>query len=465
MRTDEATRLDRGLLVLAGVVLIGAVAVLLDTTIVGVALDAIGRDFDAPEAAITWVVTSYLLSIAMVTPIVGWSVDRFGAKVMWIVALGVFLIGSVLCAMAWSVPSLVIFRVIKGIGGGMILPLCQAILAKAAGPQRFGRIMSLVSVAGLIAPVLGPVLGGFIVDGLGWRWIFLINVPICLLGLVLAWRFMPADGEPRIVPIDWVGLLLLPPGLALMVYGFSRVHLPSGLGDPTTIVTLALGTVLVIGFCAHALRVPEPLVDLRLFRFRTFSAASALTFLHGVASYAPLFLLPLFYSRVRGHDAEAVGWLLAPQGVGTVVAVLFAGVLADRYGARPLVLSGTAAAVLGTVVFTQLEREPDDLLLGASLFLRGVGLGLVGVSILTAAYRDMATDAIARATGVISVVQRLGASAGTAMVAVVLAIALANTPPTADATEAAGDYGTAFWVMLIFMLISFVPAFLLPRKR
>jgi EmrB/QacA subfamily drug resistance transporter len=465
MPTDEVTRLDRGLVLLAGVVVVGAVAALLDTTIVSVALDAIGRQFGASEASIPWITTSYLLSLALVTPVVGWTADRFGAKTMWIFAIGVFLAGSVLCAVSWSTTSLIVFRAVKGIGGGMVLPLCQTILVKAAGPERFGRVMSMVSVPGLLAPVLGPVLGGFIVEGLGWRWVFFLNVPICLLALVLAWLFMPANGPRRVVGIDWAGLLLLPPGLALLVYGFSRAPQPAGLGDPVVMVTLPVGAALVIGFCVHALRVENPLVELRLFRFRSFSAAAALTFLHGLATFAPLFVLPLFYSRVRGYDADVVGWLLAPQGIGMFVAVSFAGVLADRYAGRPLVLAGTTAVVLGTVVFTQLASEPHDALLGASLFVRGLGLGLIGVSVLTAAYRGMATEAIAQATGVISVVQRLGASAGTAMIAVILATAVSDTSSSSGTAEVAGAYGETFWWMLVIMLVSFVPALVLPRKR
>nr|CEL20597.1 Multidrug resistance protein B [Kibdelosporangium sp. MJ126-NF4]CTQ89508.1 Multidrug resistance protein B [Kibdelosporangium sp. MJ126-NF4] len=450
---------------LAGVVVVGAIAALLDTTIVSVALDAIGRDFGASEASIPWITTSYLLSLALVTPVVGWTADRFGTKTMWIFAIVVFLVGSVLCAISWSTTSLIVFRVVKGVGGGMVLPLCQTILAKAAGPERFGRVMSMVSVPALLAPVFGPVLGGFIVAGLGWRWVFFLNVPICLVALVLAWRLMPGNGPLRIVSVDWIGLLLLPPGLAMMVYGFSRAPQPAGLGDPVVIVTLLVGAALVIGFCVHALRVENPLVELRLFRFRAFSAAAALTFLHGMATFAPLFVLPLFFARVRGYDANVVGWLLAPQGIGMFVTVTFAGVLADRFAGRPLVLIGTTAVVLGTVVFTQLASEPHNVLLGVSLFVRGLGLGLIGVSVLTAAYRGMATEAIAQATGVISVVQRLGASAGTAVIAVVLAITVAGTSSSGGTTELAGAYGDTFWWMLIIMLVSFAPALALPRKR
>ncbi|MGY4920310.1 MDR family MFS transporter [Streptomyces sp. 900116325] len=465
MPTIKAPGLDRGLIVIAAVLLAGAVASLLDTTIVSVALTSIARDFGASEKTFQWVSTAYLLTLALVTPLVGWSVDRFGAKPMWMFSITLFLLGSVLCGTAWSITSLVAFRIVKGIGGGMILPLCQAILAQAAGPQRFGRVMSLIALPAQLAPIVGPVLGGIIIDGLGWRWIFFVNVPICIVALLLAWRILPAPGGRHDVPVDRLGLLLLPPSLGLLVYGFSRFHDTAGFTNPVTMLVLFAGIALLGGFTIHALRTTNPLLDLRLFSSRTFSASSVLIFLHGVAVYGPLFLLPLYYARTRGYDAGSIGWLLAPQGLGTLLAIAFAGVLADRFGSRPLVLWGTAATALGTVAFTQLLAVPDDILLSVSLFVRGLGLGFVGVAITAGAYRDISATAIARATGMISVVQRLGASFGTALIAVILAIELPNASASPGTRHIASAYGNTFWWMLTFTLINFIPVAVLPRPR
>jgi EmrB/QacA subfamily drug resistance transporter len=440
-------------------------AALLDTTIVSVALDAIAQDFDASEGSLQGASTAYLLMLALVTPLVGWSVDRFGAKGMWIFSLTIFLLGSLLCATAWSITSLIVFRVVQGIGGGLILPLCQAILAQAAGPERFGRVMGLVAIPGQLAPIIGPVLGGVIIDKLDWRWIFFVNVPICLVALFLAWRKLPAPAEERrVAPLDRTGLLLLPPGLCMLTYGFSRVHDAAGFSDPSALLLLIVGAVLIIGFCLHAIRTADPLLDLRLFLSRSFSLSSALVFLHGVAIYGPLFLLPLFYARARGYDASTIGWLLAPQGLGTVLALFAAGALADRYGSRPLVLSGTTVAILGTLAFTQLSTSPSGILLSASLFVRGLGLGLVGVAITTAAYRDISAGSIARATSTISVVQRLGASFGTTAVALILAIELPDGLTQPGDPQITSAYSDTFWWTLAFSLATLIPASMLPAS-
>ncbi|WP_055712872.1 MDR family MFS transporter [Streptomyces torulosus] len=463
MQTSPPERLDRKLLVLAGTLLIGAIASLLDSTIVSVALNDIGEELDASETALSWVNTSYLLTLALVTPLVGWAVDRFGDKRMWMFALVVFLAGSVLCGLAWSVESLIAFRVVKGIGGGMVLPMVQAILAEAAGPKRFGRVMSLVGIPGQLAPIMGPVAGGLIIDAAGWRWIFFVNVPVILLALALAWKVLPSSGERRDTRVDRVGMLLLPPGMVALVYGFSRVRDVSQLTDPFTLGVLLAGLALVAGFCVHSARSADPLLDVRLFRSRVFSTSSALILLHGVAIYGTLFVLPLYYTRVLGHDSSTTGWLLAPQGLGMLIGISLAGALTDRYDPRTLILGSTVVAALGTVAFTQLAEHPGDLLLGLSLCVRGLGLGVIGVAVITTAYRDVPADRIARGTVLIAVGQRVGASFGTAVVALLLSVGLTAAPGEAGAGDAAA-YGDTFWWVLGLVALMLLPALLMPRK-
>src|SRR3954469_6697755 len=203
--------LDRALWRLASVVVLGTIMSILDTTIVNVAIETLGRELGSSLSAIQWVATGYLLALATVIPLTGWAMERFGGKRMWMISVTLFLVGSTLCGLAWSTTSLIAFRVLQGFGGGMIMPIGQAILAQAAGPQRMGRIMSVIGVPTLLGPILGPVIGGLIVDNFSWRWIFFVNVPVGAVALALAWRILPR-GERiagRGAVLDVRGLLLL----------------------------------------------------------------------------------------------------------------------------------------------------------------------------------------------------------------------------------------------------------------
>src|ERR1700754_4986234 len=192
--------LDRALLRLASVVVLGTIMSILDTTIVNVAIETLGRELHASLSSIQWVSTGYLLALATVIPRTGWSMERFGGKRMCMLSVTLFLAGCTLCGLAWSTTSLIVFRVLQGFGGGMILPIGQAILAQAAGPQRVGGGMSVVGVPTLLGAVLGPVIGGLIVTHFSWRWIFFVNVPVGVVALVLAARILPGADVRRARP-------------------------------------------------------------------------------------------------------------------------------------------------------------------------------------------------------------------------------------------------------------------------
>src|SRR3954469_12706187 len=203
-----ANRIDARVWRISLVVIVGSIMSILDTTIVNVALETLGRDLHATVSEIQWVVTGYMLSLAAVIPVTGWAARRFGAKRVYIVSLVLFTAGSALCGLATSTEQLIVFRAIQGIGGGMILPIGQLMMADAAGPKRMGRVMSIVAVPMMLAPILGPTLGGLIVDNASWRWIFFVNLPVGVLAAVLAVRFLPKLGAGRADPLDWRGLLL-----------------------------------------------------------------------------------------------------------------------------------------------------------------------------------------------------------------------------------------------------------------
>ena len=453
-------RLDPALLRIAGVVLLGAVAALLDTTVVTVALDQLGEAFSAPVSTVQWVSTAYLLAMALVIPLTGWCVDRFGSRRTWLAVLALFLTGSLLCGAAWSAPSLIAFRIVQGLGAGMILPLTQLILAQAAGAQRFGRVMALVAVPGNLIPIVGPALGGLLLDGLSWRWIFLMNVPVCVPALMLAWRALPADlVDSGRHPLDVLGIALLSPAVLALVYGLAQAGEQSSFVTASTTVPVAIGLGLLAAFSVHALHTKAPIIDLRLFRFRSLRASAMLMLLTGAALYGPMLLLPLYYQQARGFDALTTGLVLAPQGIGTAVALPIVGRLADRVGPRPLVAAGALITTAGTLPYTLLPTDPNDLLLSASLLLRGIGMAGVGIPTMAAAYQQLPHTAIPQATSTVNVIQRIGASLGTAVIAVILQKQISHGPGGAHA------YSNTFWWTVGFALLLLPCASLLPARK
>ena len=215
-------KLDRGLLLVAAVVVVGSIMAILDVTVVNVAIRTLAQDFHTQLTTIQWVVTGYTLALATVIPLTGWGAERFGTKRLYLTSIVLFASGSVLSGLAWSSGALIFFRVLQGLGGGMLMPVGMTILTQAAGPQRVGRVMAVIGVPMLLGPIFGPILGGWLVDGYSWRWIFFINVPIAVVAVVLAVRILPKDVTSRHERLDWLGLLLLSPGLALLIYGLAQ---------------------------------------------------------------------------------------------------------------------------------------------------------------------------------------------------------------------------------------------------
>ena len=444
-------RLDRTVLKLSAVVVTGTITALLDMTMVTVALAGMTRAFQAPITTVQWVNTAYLLSIAMVIPLTGRLAERFGTRNMWLFALTVFLAGSALCGAAWSVGSLIAFRAAQGVGGGMIVPLSIMILIRAAGPERRGRVMAIAAVPTQFAPIVGPLLGGLIVDSVSWRWIFFLNVPICLLALLLSYRGLPDDGQREVRRLDLPGLALLCPAIALLVFGLARTG---------SLLPLAAGAVLLIAFVLYALRTSDaPLIDPRLFTHRPLAAASALNFLSRLSIFGALILIPLYYQQVRGHNALTAGLLLAPQSLGTLIALPFVGRLTDRIGARPVVLTGIAVTTLGAVAYTQVTAHTPDLVLAASLLVWGIGIAAVAVPVSAAAYQGLPSASIPGATSALTMVQTIGASVGAAVLAAILQDRTAHHPG-----DLAAAFADTFWWVLGFAALALIPALLLPMR-
>jgi EmrB/QacA subfamily drug resistance transporter len=430
MRTDSAQsprarqQLDPALRRLALVVVLGSMMTSLDAMIVNIAIVTLDHQFHAPLATIQWVVTGYLLALSMTIPITGWVVERFGTKLTWVVSLVLFMVGSVLSGFAWSITSLIVFRVLQGMGGGLLLPAGQTMLARAAGTHQMGRMASVIAIPAMFSPVLGPVLGGLIISHLNWRWMFFINVPVCTAAIVLALRLLPADGErQRGRHLDLVGLALLSPGLATLAFGLSQAAGPGGLTSPRVAACAGTGALLMIAFCRHALRTTRtPLVDIRLFRLRSFRTASWGLFGYTATVLSMEFVLSLYLQTVRGQDPLSAGLLIAPWGVGAACTMVLSMRVVDRRGPRSRVLVGMLPVLAGAGIYSQVGANTGLLVLGAAMFVVGLGHGLVLPALTATIFRELVRSAVPAASVLFNIVARVAGSFGTATAAVVLQI-------------------------------------------
>ena len=456
--------IDRALKRLTWVLVLGVLAPALDTTIVNVALAAIGSGLHASVSTTQWTITGYLLAAGMAMPLTGWATQRFGAKRLWLLSLGLFMVGSVLSGAAWDSTSLIIFRLVQGVAAGLMLPVVTTLLVQAAGPKRLGRLLGIATLPLVVVPIFGPVVGGLIVNNLSWRWIFYVNVPVCIAAMVLAWRFVPGTGpQPHRRRLDVLGFALISPAVALCIYGLSKASGPSRFSSPAAFVPLLSGAVLGGIFVGYALHKKQnPIVNLRVFRSRSYSASVTVFFLAGLSLYGPLLLLALFYQDVQGKSALAAGLLLAPQGIGSLLPRTVAGRLTDRTGPRMVVLTGLVLTAAGTLPFAFGGPNTSDWLLAIFLLVRGAGLAGVTIAVMAGAFRDVKPEAVPDASTITRIVQQVGGSFGASVLAMILAGGLAAN----EATEAgrAAAFSTAFWWAIGFTVLALVPALLLPKR-
>lgn len=450
---------------LAVIVALGGFTSLLSSTAVNVAVPDLQQVFHASLTEVQWVLTGYLLGLATTIPLTGWATERFGTKRVYLVTLGTFTVTSVLCGLAWSIQSEITFRVIQGLAGGMIMPCGMAILLRMAPPHERGRMMSFIGVPMMLAPALGPTLGGVIIQIFDWRAIFWVNLPTGLLALFLAWRKMEESRHQSPGRFDWLGALTASPGVALLLYGMTQAT-RHGWGSLSAALPLAGGLILLAGFVLWELRSERPLLDLRIFGNGTYRAAMTVTAVVAMSLFGPTFLVPLFLEQVQHRSVLNAGLILGAQGLGAALVMPISGWLTDRYGGRPVVSSGVATLAMATVFMTQLGPSTSTLHWVVVLALRGMGIGFSMMPAVSAAYTGLAPEQIGRATALTNTLQRTFSSFGIAILATVVSSRLAadlsslGRPSPAFVTQA---YDQAFWVAGALALLALPVALLIRR--
>jgi EmrB/QacA subfamily drug resistance transporter len=406
---------------------------LLDTTIINVALPELQREFDADVATIEWVVTGYLLSLAVFIPVAGYLADRFGSKRIYILALLLFTLASALCGLAWSAESLIGFRILQGIGGGMLVPVGSAMLFREFPPDERASASAIFAIPIALAPTLGPILGGALVEYADWRWIFWINIPVGIAGLVYCWWALRERREERPGRFDAPGFVLSAAGFGALLYGLSvAAEQTEGLDSPRALAFMGLGALLLAALVVVELRTDEPMLDLRLFRDRGYALANAIGFVVFAGIVGGLFLFPLFLQnpQLKGLSPLESGLTTFPQAVGVALAMPVAGRLFNRIGGKPMVVAGTVLFLVSSLVFTRIDVDMSDWTIRGALVLQGVGMGLVFVSIQTVGFYGIAGPSMGRASSLFNVVRQVAGSFGVALLATEL-----STRVTANLTD------------------------------
>ena len=459
MTTTQTTGTSTGRILAA--LLVGGITAILDTTIVAIGIRTIARELHSSLATIQWISTGYLLALAVAIPLVSWAQARIGGKRLWLIALTLFLVGSILCATATDAEWLIIFRVIQGIGGGAMLPLLTTLAMQSVDPTKMARTMSTVTVPIALGPILGPIAGGLVLNFLSWPWLFLINIPIGAVGLILAFLWLPKDapapGSAR-TKLDVVGFVLIAPALAGLLYGLSKASSDGGFGNAQVWVPVVGGAILLVGFILWAARRrAAALIDIGLLAVRSVRSSSiALVFL-GAALFSSSFLLPLFFQVLRGDTVLNAGLLMIPQGVGSLLARFFAGRMVERFGARTVAIVCLLLVAVTTVPFALADTHTGIWYLGAVLFVRGIGLGAVFIPVMSVAFVDIPRSDIPHASAITRIVQQVGGAFGTALVAVVLAGAISG----GDVVHA---FDVTFWWTIGITVLAAASAVLLPSR-
>ena len=403
------------------VVLGGSIMTILDATVVNVAISTLQRDFHVSSfSEIAWVVTGYMLAQGAVIPMTGWVTDRYGTKRVYLITLALFTVASAACGAAPNLGLLIVFRVLQGVGGGMIMPIGLTIILQAFGPAQMGKVMGVFGVPTLLAPAIGPLLGGWLTQDFSWRLIFYVNVPIGIVSIIAAWLFLVETPFTRRLRLDVIGMATGIPAVLALLYGVDQ-STSLGWGSPVVLGMLTASAVLFTVFVIRQLRAGEPLLHIRLFQDTTFTMSTLLSLVIVTGLFGVVYLLPLFLQQVHGYDAITTGLLLMPQAGVAAVLMPVSGHLSDRFGPRWVVIFGLVALVISSLLLGRIDVATSSLYIVLVMGLRGVAMGFAMMPAMSAGLARIPRTSSSRASSITNTVQRAGSSVAIAVLVTILA--------------------------------------------
>jgi EmrB/QacA subfamily drug resistance transporter len=402
---DASTFTIRSIIAPLIAVIVGLFMVILDGTAMNVALSGFMKEFGKDLSVVQWTTTGYALAQAAVIPLAGWLSDRFGAKRIFLVSVGMFTAGSLLCAFAGNIEMLILFRIIQGLGGGMVMPIAFAIIYRLSPPEKVGSVMGMLGIPVLIAPALGPVVAGALIDYASWQWIFLINIPFGIIGILAGLRTLPNFERQTVGSLDIPGIIFGPLAFAALSYGVSEGG--TSWTSVQTLTGLIVGVVALLIFIMVELRSKQPLLELRVFRSRDFTRGIIVQWVTQIALMGTFFLIPMLLIQVQGHTAMESGLIMLPQAIASAIFMPIGGQLFDRIGARPLLVTGLSIVGISAYFLSNISADDGMSLILITSGLFGVGMGLSMMPMNTYLIKASPPSLVGRVTSLTSATQQV----------------------------------------------------------
>ncbi|WP_243572189.1 MDR family MFS transporter [Bacillus stercoris] len=457
--------LSKEILSAAWAIALGAIAPMLDSTMVNIAIDKLNKDFSTTLDTIQWSITGYVLALAIAVPVSGWLMNKFNGKKILIGAVIAFGVTSVFAGVSWNISSFILFRLLQGFSAGIITPLMSTLLVKTAGREHIGKVMAIVSTPMILGPILGPVIGGFIVQATSWHWIFFINVFIVLIAAPLMMKTLP-DFEPfnKNSKLDIFGIINLSLMSAAMIYGITKAADHASFNNSETILWTGIGLALAVIYIVYnRIRKNQTVLPINLFAHKNFLASSVGLLLANIAVMGPMLILPLFFQNFRHFTAIEAALALIPQGVGMLVTRPMIGKMIDRIGAKYVVMASLVLSLIGSIPLIFITDKTSMIWISIILFIRGTSFGGIMLPLTSDAYTGLGSKQLPEAGVGIHIIENLGSSFGTAVIATVVATVMQGLQPTI--ANGLKGYHAGFLVSTIVLAVIFIPSLFLTHKK
>lgn len=465
MMLKQTQKFPQELVTIAWILVLGTMAPMLDSTMVNIAINQLGHEFQVSLSLVQWVMTGFILAMGAAVPFSSWLVDRFSGRTVYLWAEIGFGGASLLAGLSQNISMLISLRILQGIFSGLLITVMFTLLVELFGGDKMGQVMAIIGLPMTLGPMLGPILGGLIVQTSSWRWMFFLNVPIVIIAVIALIQKVPkTNPQRRIKQFDVFGITLLVVAAVTLIFGITKASMTGTFFQMATIRLIGVGLLVILIYVIYASKAPhEVVLPLHLFKYRNFSGAMLGNILAGFITSGPMLLLPLYFQDVRGDSLIIAAVALIPQSLGMLMARGMIGRMIDQFGARIVVILGVIITIIGTLPFVYFDQATAGWLLMIMMFIRGIGGAGVKSALQADAYVGIDRIDVGAASVGSKLFEQIGSAFGAAVLATVVTGYIASHPVNQPA-QLLGAYQHGFLYATIFSLLILIPSFMLTNR-